>query len=154
MASMRKPPSPAETRERPLTSDFDVLHRVEQLLVRANMRQLWLMFLDADNLQLPVLMPIDHLPVLPDEQSAQGFSESLRMLVDHLEASALIIVIERYASATLNVQDAAWAASLRKACDRAEIPLRALVLLYRGGARMLTAHELASQAVRQSAGGA
>jgi hypothetical protein len=50
-----------------LLTDADVLDRVEQLVGRATVaRQLWVMFVDGDGKQAPVIMPISDLPLRPE----------------------------------------------------------------------------------------
>jgi hypothetical protein len=46
-----------DVRDAPLATDEEVLQRAELLLGHAIRRQLWLMFLDEDDRQLPLLMP-------------------------------------------------------------------------------------------------
>lgn len=147
-------PSYASTIDEPLISDYDVLRRVEKLIGRANLRQLWLLFLDDQNVQLPLLVPIDALPVMPDEHAMPGLAESMRMVMTEIGATSLIVVIERYASSSLSAQDVAWAVSIRQAFSDGQLELRALLLSHRAGVRMLTERELASWADLGSVRGA
>src|SRR5439155_12949643 len=50
-----------------LITDADVQQRVEQLVGRAIVpRQLWVMFVDGDGRQAPVVMPISDIPLHPE----------------------------------------------------------------------------------------
>jgi hypothetical protein len=49
-----------------LLTDADVLARVQALVGRAiTDRQLWIMFVDGDNRQAPVVMPVSDMPRHP-----------------------------------------------------------------------------------------
>ena len=137
-----KPPDYDDTVLTPLTSDADIQDRVEQLIGRANQRQLWLLFLDELDLQLPLLVPIDGLPTEPsDDQTAQVL-DRVREVMGDIGASSLVVVIERYGPATLTPQDVEWARSLRRACDASGVVLRAQLLSHRTGVRWIAADDI------------
>ena len=46
----------------PISTDHDIEQRVASLLQRAVRRQWWTLYLDADDLQRPVVMPMAGLP--------------------------------------------------------------------------------------------
>jgi hypothetical protein len=52
----------------PLSTDQDVIRRIDRLLDQDSRRQrsLWLFFLSGDGLQLPAVVPIDDMPERPD----------------------------------------------------------------------------------------
>ncbi|MGN6792646.1 MAG: hypothetical protein ACTHJW_09685 [Streptosporangiaceae bacterium] len=56
----------------PLDADSDVLDRVDQLISHdaRRDRSFWLLFLAADAVQLPVVVPIDDVPPNPDQGAA------------------------------------------------------------------------------------
>ena len=66
-----------ETQLLPLTTDQDVERRVADLIGRANSRQLWLLFLDEFDIQLPLLIPIEGLPFEPTDDQAFELSRTL-----------------------------------------------------------------------------
>jgi hypothetical protein len=122
-----------EARQAPLITDDDIRRRVSDLIGRANVRQLWLLFLDSENIQLPLLIPIDGLPSEPTEdQSARVVMNVAEVMID-IEASSIVIVWERYGAPKLTAQDAAWARSLNQACRAHRITLRAMLLSHRTG---------------------
>jgi hypothetical protein len=51
----------------PLSTDAEVLDRIDQIIGRdaRRDRSLWLLFLAADGVQLPVVVPIDDVPASP-----------------------------------------------------------------------------------------
>ena len=61
---MSRPPYD-DTRDIPLTTDSDIEERVGELLGTANQRQMWLIPLDEQDRQLPLLIPIEGMPVRP-----------------------------------------------------------------------------------------
>ena len=137
-----KPPNYDDSVLVPLTSDASIQDRVEQLVGRANQRQLWLLFLDELDVQLPILIPIDGLPTEPsDEQTAQ-ILDRVREVMGDIGASSLVLVIERYGPAALTPQDIEWARSLRRACDASGVLLRAQLLSHRAGVRWIAADDI------------
>lgn len=121
----------------PLVRDSDVELRVNQLVGRARSHQIWFMFLDEQNIQLPLLMPMDDLPTAPADDDEHWLASRIRELCRACDAVSLIFVIERYAGEALTPQDANWARTLHRACDLAAVPLRALLLSHRGGVRWI-----------------
>ena len=136
------PPSFGDTQLRPLTSDSDIHERVEQLVGRASARQLWLMFLDDHAVQLPLLIPIDTLPGLPEDGQLAEILDHVRDVVDEIGATSIIVVLERYAADTLTMHDIAWARSVRTGCAACGVTLRAQLLSHRGGVRWITVDDI------------
>ncbi|HEV7950713.1 MAG TPA: hypothetical protein VGP24_13190 [Glaciihabitans sp.] len=125
----------------PLISDTLIEDRVRTLIGRANMRQMWLLFLDEDELQLPLLIPIDGLPPAPDPSNTQTVISNIAELMGEIGATGLIIVWERYGPATLSAQDSAWATALAAACATVRVRLRAILLSHRSGVRWIGAED-------------
>lgn len=132
-----KPLSYDDARLVPLVSDSDVHRRVSDLIGHARSRQIWFLFLDQENCQLPLIMPVDGHPSAPSSDDLEWMARRIRELCDACDAAGLILVIERFASDSLTPQDVAWARMLHDACDRAQIPLRALLLSHRSGVRWI-----------------
>jgi hypothetical protein len=126
----------------PLTTDAEIVDRVAGIVGRANQRQLWLMFLDETNTQLPLLIPIDALPSEPTDVQTALVLDHVREVMGEMGASSLLFVHERYAASSLLAQDVAWAQSLRRACEGSGVVLRAQLLSHRSGVRMIESHEL------------
>jgi hypothetical protein len=131
-----KPPPYDESRLVPLASDAIIHERVTELIGRANQRQLWLLFLDEFDVQLPLLIPIDGLPPSPDGYTPTVIA-NVRELMDDIGAASLIVVWERYGPAALSAGDTAWARALAAACVAEHLGLRAMLLSHRGGVRWL-----------------
>jgi hypothetical protein len=122
-----------EAQLQPLTSDDDIQERVSTLIGRANIRQLWLLFLDGDGVQLPLLVPIEGLPSKPTPAEAEDIVTTIGEIMQTVSASSVVFVWERYGSAQLTAQDAAWARSLHVACLVGNVRLRAMLLSHHSG---------------------
>jgi hypothetical protein len=137
-----RPPQYEEARLLPLTTDAEIEQRVADLIGRANSRQLWLLFLDQFDVQLPLLIPIESLPTEPTTEQTDGVIYRVRELMGEIGASAVVTVLERYGAASLTAQDLAWVRSLRTGCDDKGVTLRAQLLSHRTGVRWITDDEL------------
>src|SRR3954447_18914680 len=84
-------PTPEDVRNSPLISAADIEDRVADLVGEAIIRKIWLILLDAERLQIPVLVPIENLPLhAPSHGSLGPFlravcSEPTREVVGVLE---------------------------------------------------------------------
>ncbi|CAN5136125.1 hypothetical protein BH11ACT3_BH11ACT3_08270 [soil metagenome] len=125
----------------PLVSDDDVLERVTVLVGHGIRRQAWLMFLDDENRQLPLLMPTD-LPRKPRRDDAHRFAEFLSDLVEVVDAAAVVLTLERPASEELTEADLAWLRMMRSGCRIAGVRLRGPLLAHRSGVRWIAADDL------------
>ena len=118
----------------PLTTDADILRRVHDLIGRANLAQLWLLFLDHEDVQLPLLIPINGLPLYPDDGAA-GIFANVADMMPGVGADSLVIVWERRGAPKMTDRDAAWLRYLAAACASAGVRLRAVLLSHSEGVR-------------------
>jgi len=125
----------------PLRTDEEVLERASLLLGHALRRQLWLMFLDEDERQLPVLMP-SYLPRRPRAEHRDNLGRLFGVLCEDADADSLIVAYERRGPAELTDADRAWLATVHTGCADAAIPLRALLLVHDGGVRWVALDDL------------
>jgi hypothetical protein len=131
-----------DVRDAPLVTDEEVLHRAELLLGRAIRRQLWLMFLDEHDRQLPLLMPT-YVPRRPGPGHRDNYARVLGVLFEDAEADSMVVAYERRGGDALLAADRAWLALVREACEQAAIPLRGPLLVHDGGIRWIGADDLA-----------
>jgi hypothetical protein len=119
----------------PLTTDEEVLARVRSVVGAARTRRLWILFVDGDGRQSPVVVPIADVP-RPD---ALGLVlRGLRAeLVTDRGPGAVIVARERLGADTVLDADREWAAALAEVCRTAGVALRATVLSTPGGVRWL-----------------
>lgn len=117
----------------PLTSDELIQERVTAMVGRAISRQLWLMFLDDRDAQLPPLIPLPTLPTLPSEDRVPDF----RRTADAVGASGIIVVLERYGEEALTASDRAWARHIHLGCADGPVRLRGILLSHARGVRWI-----------------
>jgi hypothetical protein len=129
-----KIPNYEETRAEPLTTDALVAERVEQLIGRAIQHQIWFLFLDADQVQLPLVIPVGELPARPDD-FVGALAQRLAAIVETEAARAVVVVIERYAYPELTAADRQWAKCLHDALDENGVPVRGVLLSHSRGVR-------------------
>jgi hypothetical protein len=122
----------AITRFPPLTSDELIQQRVRDLIGKAITRQLWLMFLDDGDAQLPLLVPID-LPSVPPVELAPLITGA----ADAVGARGIIAVIERYGDESLTAADREWARHVHLWCADGPAVLRGILLSHARGVRWI-----------------
>ncbi|PZQ89810.1 MAG: hypothetical protein DI534_08495 [Leifsonia xyli] len=130
-----------EVHDAPLVTDEQVLERATLLLDCAIRRQLWLMFLDADDRQLPLLMPCE-VPRRPAPQHLANYARVLGDIAEEFEAAAIVAAYERCGGDALSDTDRAWLRLVRDACGVAVLPLRGPLLVHDDGVRWIAAEDL------------
>ena len=78
----------------PLTSQAAIEDRVQLLIGRAARRQIWLLFLDHEDRQLPLLIPVQDPPTQPAEDDDRKFAGLLAYVQEQTEARGFVAVIE------------------------------------------------------------
>lgn len=127
-------PSYADTRTQPLTSQVLIEERVRALIGRACRHQLWFLFLDGNQVQLPLMIPLDDLPSAPDD-TVHDLARAMGQAMEAADAESIIVVIERYASSALTPADVAWAQGIHDAFDLEKLNLRGVLLSHNRGVR-------------------
>ena len=133
----------------PISTDHDIRQRVGDLLQRAIRRQWWTLYLDQDDVQQPVLMPMAGYPEHPDEPfgddgtAAEIMADRLASIVAEIEAAKVIFVWERPGGEEFTVGDRVWAGALGAACRDAGVAVRAQLILHDNGVRWITAEDFA-----------
>lgn len=130
-----------DVRDAPLATDEEVLQRAELLLGHAIRRQLWLMFLDEYDRQLPLLMPT-YVPRRPGPGHQENYARVLGVLFEDAEADSMVVAYERRGTEALSGVDRAWLQLVRDACAHAGIPLRGPLLVHDGGIRWIAPDDL------------
>jgi hypothetical protein len=127
----------------PLTTDELIERRVASLVGRAQGRQVWLLFLHPDDVQSPLIMPVSGAPLVPDAADLGDWTRVIGEASEAVGASAVIVVLERYASERLTDADRAWARFTVDGCRDAGVALRAVVLSHRRGVALVDPAEYA-----------
>ena len=137
-----KTPRYSDVGQHPLTTDQQLVERTELLLEHALRRQIWLMFLDGEYRQLPVIMPT-YVPERPGRREAEGFGRFLRELVDDFDAASVAITLERRGDDSYDDADREWFRLIRDACVSSGVVLRGPMLCHNTGVRWVAAEDYA-----------
>jgi hypothetical protein len=123
-----------DIRLQPLTTDALIEARVAALVGKAIRSQLWFLFLDGEQRQLPLLVPVGGLPAWPDS-SMPALADRLGEKMDEVAAASVVVVVERYADRALTAADRRWARAVHDAFDERRLAVRAILLSHRAGVR-------------------
>ena|SRR5690348_4346117 len=124
----------------PLVSDTDVLYRVEQIIGYDSRRDrsLWLFFLGADAVQLPVVVTLDDVPAYPVPGAAASICEMTgRVLASAAPGGSVVITLVPENERGGADCDQQWTSALRAAAARAGVHLRMICLAATEGVRRL-----------------
>lgn len=126
----------------PLLTDTDVHERVRALVGPATTdHQLWIMFVDGDNRQAPVLMPISQVPREPEPRTLRNLGKVLAGVCPDLATdagpSSVILTLERQGLDGILPTDRTWADALSDTCAEADVTLRGVYLSTERGVRRL-----------------
>jgi len=121
----------------PLRTDDDVARRVSALIGCATgSDKLWLLFVDGDDRQAPVVVPVEELPGPPDGEVVAGLGDVLEGFLPELAtatgAGSVVFVRERPGPDFVLPADRAWAEALTTMCREREIRSRGVHLSTRG----------------------
>jgi hypothetical protein len=121
----------------PLRTDDDVARRVAALIGRATRDDtLWLLFVDGDDRQTPVVMPVEEASGPPDREMDMALGNVLEGVLPDLATAAgvgsVVFVRERLGPDFVLPADRAWAEALATMCREREIRSRGVHLSTRG----------------------
>jgi hypothetical protein len=123
-----------------LATDEALLERVRDLVEGAYRQQLWFMFLDDHDCQLPLLIPFD-VPDRPDRRGDQ-LDPFVAALVDEVRPRSIVVVLERPGGDELTLGDREWFAVVDRACHAAGVQRRGPILAHDDGFRWIAAEDL------------
>lgn len=126
----------------PLRTDADVLARIAQLIAPADRerRSLWLFFLDRDQAQLPVVMPIADVPDDPDPELVGNLCWTIaEALGKGGPASSVVIALTHPGPASPGAADRAWHSRLRDGAAAHDAHVRMMCLATPEGVAPLSA---------------
>lgn len=123
---------------RRLSTRADLDERIRQLIPCATQRQLWLLLLDDDDVQMPVMVPIGDLPLWGAPETAggadgEGLVELLRSVGREFHAVSFVFVLERPGPAVLDSDDVSWLQHLLTADDHPGCAVRAVYVCHESG---------------------
>lgn len=98
-------------------------------------RSLWLMWIDADGLMLPIVVPVDDIPSTPSRGTLEGLRQvHIGVAQDHLpRGGAVAMALCRPGGPRVTSADRAWARSLHEALDGVPVAQLRAVHLAAGG---------------------
>jgi len=100
----------------PIHTVEEARERVFDLIGRAIRCQLWLMLLDGSGRQLPILIPIEDIPLRPEPGEMTPLAAGIgAMLAQNAPGGSVVLALERPGSAELTAPDQAWARELTAA---------------------------------------
>lgn len=118
----------------PLLTDSDLVAMATEMVGPALRRQTWLFVLDDEHRVLPVVIPIDGIPVDPDPDHIATLAVRLAELVDGLpDAERLVLVWERPGTPVARMQEVDWMLGLAAS----GAPIRAQLLASDDGIRVV-----------------
>jgi hypothetical protein len=124
----------------PLNTDADLLNRVDQVISHQDRRgrSLWLMFLSADAVQLPVAVPIDDVPAEPGPDAAGCIGDLIAgVLKDAAPGGSAVITLVREGGGAVTDSDQRWLVALHGAAAHTDVRLRMICLATEDGIRRL-----------------
>jgi hypothetical protein len=127
----------------PLTSQAAIEERVVLLIGRAARRQIWFLFVDDEDRQLPLLIPVQDPPSQPKEDDDRRFAGLLANAWDQVDARGFVVVLERFGGMTLTPADSAWARTLTDAAALSPLRLHGILLSHARGVRWVTPDDYA-----------
>jgi hypothetical protein len=132
-------PSSSHDPHAPVVGLDDLLARVRLLVPVAVRRQLWTLFFDADDVQLPMLVPLDGVPELPDGPAVEHWGDALDEVAAEFGVATVVFVLERPGAARPTCSDLAWRAALVALGDARRYGVRAVVASATDGVVVLDA---------------
>lgn len=125
----------------PLTTDQDVLRRIDWLVDQHSRRNrtLWLLFLTSDDVPLPVVVPIDGVPAWPDPEFVGNMCFVIAdVLVHQAPGGTAIVVLTRPGSEAVNDSDRYWFRTIHGAALGHGASIRMVSLATQTSVRQLT----------------
>lgn len=124
----------SDARRTPVRTSAEVEARVVDLVGPALVRKIWLLFLDEEGIQLPLLIPIVNLPRRAPHVAP--FNRALAELQDL--AHSVIVVYERPGPPALSDNDRAWLRVLHEGVRHTAFTLGGILLSHTSGVRWLS----------------
>lgn len=125
----------------PLTNDQEVLDRIDAVVDSPSRRRcsLWLLFLDAEDRQLPVVTPIDDLPAVPDEPLVRNlFVVAAKILIEFAPQGSIVLALTGVDAPRRPPVERAWADALRRGAEAADVRVRLRCVVTATGARTMS----------------
>ncbi|OII27115.1 hypothetical protein [Frigoribacterium sp. MCBA15_019] len=96
----------------PVRDVRDLVRHVEAIVPVAVRRQLWTLFFDDDDVPLPLMVPLEGIPEVPDTSALDHYGDALAAVATEFGAGTVAFVLERVGAATPRPSDRRWAEGL------------------------------------------
>lgn len=126
-----------DLQQQPLLSDADIEERVDALIGPACRRQWWMLFLDENHCQTPLVMPMADYPSTPNGGAAGTLAERIAEILQMTSATQVIFVWERLGNRNVSHHDRSWARALGASCAAIGVPVRAQLISHDDGVRWM-----------------
>jgi hypothetical protein len=101
-------PAPGDDPHAPVRHVHDLVRHVEAIVPAAVRRQLWTLFFDDDDVPLPLMVPLEGIPELPDPSALDHYGDALAAVATEFGAATVAFVLERVGAASSRPSDRAW----------------------------------------------
>ena len=118
--------SPALDLHRPLRTTPDLRRLLTHFFPVAIRRQLWTLFLDAADVPLPVVVPLEGIPLRPAAEAVGRWADAVEAVAREFGASRVVFVVERTGSRAVRASDTAWRDALLRSLDDRPCGVRAV----------------------------
>lgn len=118
--------SPALDLHRPLRTTPDLHRLLTHFFPVAIRRQLWTLFLDAADAPLPVVVPLEGIPLRPAAEAVGRWADAVEAVAREFGASRVVFVVERTGSRAVRASDTAWRDALLRSLDDRPCGVRAV----------------------------
>jgi hypothetical protein len=128
------------TPDPPLGTDEDILARVGVVLGTTSRleRGLVVQFLDVEDRELPVVVPIDGLPLLPDESTISSLCWIITQVLDeNAPGGSAVLTLTRPGGDEIDSGDRGWRDAITDAAAVTGANIRLMCLGTRDGVRVL-----------------
>jgi hypothetical protein len=123
---------------RPLDTTPDLLRLLEHFFPVAIRRQLWTLFLDEADVPVPVVVPLDGIPLRPSTEAVRRWGDAVEAVAREFGAVRVVFVVERTGSRATRASDLAWRDALLRALDDHRCDVRAVATCTDDGVDVLT----------------
>ena len=110
-------PARAADPHAPVRDLGDLVRHVEAIVPVAVRRQLWTLFFDDDDVPLPLMVPLEGIPEVPDTSALDHYGDALAAVATEFGAGTVAFVLERVGAASCGPSDRRWAEGLRRSVE-------------------------------------
>ncbi|AZI57615.1 hypothetical protein EH165_05050 [Nakamurella antarctica] len=140
--------TPEEASVRPLISEADTIERLTDIVGEAcNPGQLWILPLDENHCQLPIIIPVAGIPQRPTATMMHNLMMSVRETLPPAGAASIVYVLERMGSRSVTASDRMWAAAIHRLAFVSTLEVHGVYLSHSGGISVLGSADLAQRRI-------